>query len=171
MNVKRLVLISLLAAAVGVIAFIGCERPEPIDPNEGQPQTDAEDSLINQQTKIEHWRAVLPDGYYNYQDGTFHYNETYTYAYMDIYPEESVLHAVDIDTADIYLIISNGLYSPYSMNGDTITVNFHSEIELAEKQRKWLISRANDTIMYWQYLGSGIPENNNNYIFYLIGVE
>lgn len=46
---KRLVLISLLAAAVGVMAFLGCERPEPIDPTEGQPQTGAEDSLINQQ--------------------------------------------------------------------------------------------------------------------------
>ena len=42
---KRLVLISLLAAAVGVMAFLGCERPEPIDPTEGQPQTEAEDSL------------------------------------------------------------------------------------------------------------------------------
>ena len=49
MNMKRLVLISLLAAAVGVMAFLGCERPEPIDPTEGQPQRANEDSLINQQ--------------------------------------------------------------------------------------------------------------------------
>ena len=49
---KKLVLISLLVVAMGVIAFVGCER-EQIEPNEGQPQQRAEDSLINQQQNTE----------------------------------------------------------------------------------------------------------------------
>ncbi len=31
MNMKRIALISLLAAAVGVMAFLGCEKPEDIE--------------------------------------------------------------------------------------------------------------------------------------------
>ena len=193
---KRTVLISLLAAAVGVMTFIGCERPEPIDPTNGQPHR-TDDSLINQQVDttnvptndttvpptddttiiqfpenitVEHWRAERI-GYYNYHDGTYHHDETYTYAYMDIYPHDSILYATDIDTLDDYLIISNGAYSPYSMNGDTITVYFPTEMEIAECQRKWMIYRTNDNTMNWQYLGGGIPLSNNNYKFYLIGVE
>jgi len=50
---KKSILISLLVAAMGVIAFMGCERPETIDPTNGQPQRANEDSLINQQ-QIEH---------------------------------------------------------------------------------------------------------------------
>ncbi len=126
---KRIILISLLAAAMGVLAFVGCERPEPIDPTEGQPQSANEDSLINQQTRtVEHWRAVIPDGYYNYQDSTFHYNETYTYAYMDIYPNDSVIYTVDIDSTDGYGLFT-AEYSSYSMNGDTITVEVTSSLE------------------------------------------
>lgn len=45
---KRTLIISLLVAAIGVMAFVGCER-ETIDPTEGQPQR-ADDSLINQQS-------------------------------------------------------------------------------------------------------------------------
>ena len=83
---KRLVLLSLLAAAVGVMAFLGCERPEPIDPTEGQPQTEAEDSLINQQTRtVEHWRIVDEDvWYFDTIESTYHRNP-YTYGYLDIY--------------------------------------------------------------------------------------
>ena len=80
---KKLVLISLLVAAMGMMAFVGCER-EQIEPNNGQPLRENEDSLINQQgdtlsdkITVEHWKAVRI-GYYNYHDGTYYHNETYT---------------------------------------------------------------------------------------------
>ena len=177
---KRLVLISLLAAAVGVMAFLGCERPEPIDPTEGQPQSANEDSLINQQsdtntnqqpdnTVVEHWKAVMADGYYNYYDSTFHYDETYTYAYMDIYPNDSVIYTVDIDSTDGYGLFT-AEYSSYSMNGDTITVEVTSSLE-PEFQRRWLVVHPNDTTMIWQYLGWTIGFSGHGYLFYLIGEE
>ena len=37
MDMKRLVLISLLVVAMGVMAFVGCEKPEPIE----EPQDNA----------------------------------------------------------------------------------------------------------------------------------
>jgi hypothetical protein len=80
MNMKRLVLISLLAAAVGVMAFIGCERPEPIDPTNGQPPR-ANDSLINQQldtTNVPTNDIVLPT------DDTTTYDCT---EYWDTFPK------------------------------------------------------------------------------------
>ncbi len=46
---KKIVLLSLLIGMMGVMAFMGCERPETIDPTNGQPQRANEDSLINQQ--------------------------------------------------------------------------------------------------------------------------
>ena len=48
-DMKKLILISLLVVAMGMIAFMGCERPETIDPTNGQPQRANDDSLINQQ--------------------------------------------------------------------------------------------------------------------------
>ena len=44
---KKNIFISLLVVAIGVMAFMGCERPEPIVPNEGLQHHRAEDSLIN----------------------------------------------------------------------------------------------------------------------------
>lgn len=175
---KKIVLLSLLIGMMGVIAFIGCEKPEPIDPTNGQPQRTNEDSLINQQgdtltdiKTVEHWRAVK-NGYYNNYDGTFHRDETYTYAYLDIYPQDSILYAVDLDTADFYgLAFNNSLNSPYSMNGDTITVDIQYEIEIPEYQRRWLVFHTNDTVMFWRYLGTGIQNGDLHYTFYLIGVE
>lgn len=43
---KKLALISILVVAMGMIAFIGCEKPEPIDPNEGQQQLTVDDTVI-----------------------------------------------------------------------------------------------------------------------------
>ena len=178
---KRLVLISLLAAAVGVMAFLGCERPEPIDPTEGQPQSANEDSLINQQSDtntnqqqdnivVEHWKAVT-NGYYNYNDCTYH-EGTYTYAYMDIYPNDSTIYTVDIDSTDRIGLFGNG-YLSYSMNGDTITVEVTSSFEYPECQRRWLVVRPNDTTMNWQFLGLEwqVGVSTKSHMFYLIGVE
>ncbi|MBO7573036.1 MAG: hypothetical protein J6T48_12885 [Bacteroidales bacterium] len=46
---KKNIFISLLVVAMGVMAFMGCER-EQIVPNGGQSQQRTEDSLINQQS-------------------------------------------------------------------------------------------------------------------------
>ena len=43
---KKTILISLFAVTMVLIAFVGCERPEPIEPTEEQQAN--EDSLINQ---------------------------------------------------------------------------------------------------------------------------
>lgn len=43
---KKSILLSLLVVAMGVIAFSGCEKPEPIDPNEGQQQQTVDDTVI-----------------------------------------------------------------------------------------------------------------------------
>ena len=197
---KKEIFISLLVVAMGVMAFMGCER-EQIVPNGGQSQQRTEDSLINQQQNtedslinqqsdtiitptddssinhpeysgpVEHWKAVLIDGYYNYIDGTYHHNETYTYAYMDIYPQDSVLYTIDIDTADHYGLFGNKSYSSYSMDGDTITVDYQSDYELAIEQRRWLVVRTNDTTMNWQYLGWEFCKSSQSFMFYLIGSE
>ena len=120
---KRLVLSSLLVVAIGLMMFMGCEEPEPIIPNEEQQQHHRrEDSLINQQGDttiapnvdtsilppdnirlVEHWRAV-DSGYYNYHDGTFHQDEIYTYAYMDLYPQDSILRAINVDSNDYQVL-------------------------------------------------------------------
>ena len=54
---KNNIFISLLVVEMGVMAFVGCERPEPIEPTNGQLQRATEDSLINQQGDT----AVQPD--------------------------------------------------------------------------------------------------------------
>ena len=69
---KKIVLISLLVVAIGLMIFVGCEEPDPIIPNEEQQQHHRrEDSLINQQgdTTIndctEYWDTfpmIIPDG-------------------------------------------------------------------------------------------------------------
>ena len=43
---KNSILISLLVVVIGVMAFVGCEKPEPIEPNEGNRQltTDTTDT-------------------------------------------------------------------------------------------------------------------------------
>ena len=191
---KRLVLSSLIVVAVGLMIFVGCEDPEPIIPNEEQQQHHRrEDSLINQQgdttiapnvdtsilppdniRPVEHWRAV-DSGYYNYHDGTFHQDEIYTYAYMDLYPQDSILRAINVDSNDYQVLggFASGLYYPYTMNGDTITIDYQTpgEAELEVYQRRWLVFHINDTVMYWRYLGATIGFMNHNYKFYLIGVE
>ena len=43
---KKSIFISILVVAMGMIAFIGCEKPEPIDPNEGQQQLTVDDTVI-----------------------------------------------------------------------------------------------------------------------------
>ena len=48
---KTKLLISLFVVAMGMMAFVGCERPEPIDPNEGQPQRSTEDSIVSSQNE------------------------------------------------------------------------------------------------------------------------
>ena len=150
---KRLVLISLLAAAVGVMAFLGCERPEPIDPTEGQPQTGAEDSLINQQTRtVEHWRIVDEDvWYFDTIESTYHRNP-YTYGYLDIYLLENTLHWIDADSTDSY--VGGNRYDQYSLNGDTITIINTNGVSLYPQPDtlKYFIERENDTIMKWHFL-------------------
>ena len=185
MDMKRLVLISLLAAAVGVMAFLGCERPEPIDPTEGQPQSANEDSLINQQSdtntnqqpdniKVEHWGAVrIPnDSLYTDSIPVFTYADMEIFARMDIYIQDSVLYAINLEPTSFIggLMFGNGCFSPYSMRGDTITVHFQDNVGLPDDQKRWIITRWNDTIAYWDYFGIStdfIP----SYIFYLEGVE
>lgn len=49
---KRTLIISLLVAAMGVMAFVGCER-ETIEPANGQPQQRVEDSRDAQTTQQE----------------------------------------------------------------------------------------------------------------------
>ena len=188
---KKSILLSLLIGMMGVIVFMGCERPEPIEPTNGQqPQRVNEDSLINQQgdtmiildedslsTKItvEHWRAS-EIGYYNYYDSTYHHNETYTYVYMDVYPQENILFAHDIDSADgLSVLFGNDHYWPYSMDCDTITVEYqypeYTDYEINMEQKRWLIYHINDTTMHWYYLGPTVGLMDLNYTFYLMGVE
>ncbi len=184
---KRLVLISLLVAAMGVMAFVGCERPEPIDPTEGQPQTGAEDSLINQQgdnndsntnlsqdnlRPVEHWGAI-GSGYYDYSEGVY-ISGLYTYAYMDIYPQDSILQAVDVNPNDSRGLQFNGGPWSYSMNGDTIKVYFEvPNVDTHDPQytqNRWLIHYLAPDTMYWEYMGWYF-DFRPDYKFYLIGIE
>lgn len=73
---KKLVLISILVVAMGVIAFVGCERPEPIDPNEGQQQLTVDDTVIAiQDTMLTYfvgeWECI--DSRYSNNGGLFLY--------------------------------------------------------------------------------------------------
>ena len=170
---KKLILTSLLVLAMGMLAFMGCERPEPIDPTKGQPQRANEDSLINQQEDtlpgiitVEHWGAISKFGYYDYVEGIYHY-EPYTYGYMDIYPQDGVLTATDIDSTDGYeLAFAGGEYWPYSISGDTITVYYDTYGELFG----WRVSHYAADSMSWRYLGTCF-DNRCVCTFYLIGVE
>lgn len=196
---KKNILISLLVVAMGMIAFMGCERPEPIVPNEGPQHHRAEDSLINQQgdtaiapqidsgttqtadtcmylppdsiRPVEHWRAVT-NSYFDYSEGVYH-NEPYTYAYMDIYPQAGLLRANDVSSNDNKtLAFYGGDYWGYSMSGDTIRVFYDDpEWPVPENMQRWLVSHISADTMYWRFLGGGIPENIPNYTFCLIGVE
>jgi hypothetical protein len=56
---KKSILISLLIGMMGMIAFVGCEKPEPIFPTEGQPQQRTE-KLIKQQGEECQDTAVNP---------------------------------------------------------------------------------------------------------------
>ena len=165
-------LIRLFIGIIGVMAFLGCERPEPIDPTEGQPQTGAEDSLINQQGNnndsnaseyhrpIEHWsqKAFLSD-------------TVYDVTIMDIYPNDSVLYAINLDSTGWYGVAwGYGRFTPYSMSGDTITVYYQDDYGLPDELKRWIIYRWNDTTMYWKWLGSS-PNNPPDYVFYLNGIE
>ena len=164
---KRLVLISLLAVAVGVMAFLGCERPEPIDPTEGQPtnqQSDNNDSNTNlpqdNLRPVEHWSQKV-----------FLSDIVYDVTIMDIYPNDSVLYAINLDSTGWYGVAwGYGRFTPYSMSGDTITVYYQDDYGLPDELKRWIIYRWNDTTMYWKWLGSS-PNNPPDYVFYLNGIE
>ncbi|MBQ6277038.1 MAG: hypothetical protein IJK62_10070 [Bacteroidales bacterium] len=173
---KRLVLISLLVAAMGVMAFVGCER-EQIEPNNGQPQRANEDSLINQQ-KIEHWRIVDENvWYFDTIDSTPHRNP-YTYGYLDIYLLGNILHWIDADSTDSY--VGSNRYDQYSLNGDTITIINTSGVSIYPQPDtlKYFIYRENDTIMKWHFLFNpeewasipGVPHETWT-TFYFMGEE
>ena len=178
-NMKRIVLISLLAAAVGVMTFIGCERPEPIDPTNGHPQR-ADDSLINQQgdttinvdplaamidsilntkhdNEVEHWKYTLNE----------HYGAT---LFMDMFPSVNKINMVAFDTTGWYPI-NHGVHTTasYSFCGDTITLNYDNDTIVPEEQRRWIVSRPSDTIMQWNYLGI-LPQDGTSvyYSYYFV---
>ncbi len=46
MVLKKNILISLLAGTVVLMVFVGCEKPEQIEPNEEQPQQTVDDTVI-----------------------------------------------------------------------------------------------------------------------------
>ena len=177
---KKLILTSLLVVAMGMIAFMGCERPETIDPTNGQPQRANEDSLINQQgdtttnvdplaamedsilntihdTEVEHWKYTLNE----------HYGAT---LFMDMFPSVSRINMVAFDTTGWYPI-NHGVHTSasYSFNGDTITLNYDNDTIVPEEQRRWLVSRPSDTIMQWNYLGI-LPQDGTSvyYSYYFV---
>ena len=57
---KKLVLISILVVAMGVIAFVGCEKPDSIEPGERQSQ---QDSTICD-TSVVSITRIHPEWYY-----------------------------------------------------------------------------------------------------------
>ena len=161
---KRVFILSLLVVAMSVMAFVGCEEPEPIVPNEGPQHHRTDDSLMNQQgdtatnvdplvvmqdsilnaeheTAVEHWKYTL-NGHYG------------TTLFMDMFPSVSRINMVAYDTTG-WFPVAHGVHisSSYSFSGDTITLYYDNDTIVPEEQRRWLVSRPNDTEMQWNYLG------------------
>lgn len=69
---KKNIFISLLVATMGVMAFVGCEKPEPIVPSE-EPQQTIEDTTIVQDTMLTYfvgeWECI--DYRYSNNGGLF----------------------------------------------------------------------------------------------------
>ncbi len=69
---KRNILLSLLIGMMGVMAFVGCEKPEPIVPSE-EPQQTIEDTTIVQDTMLTYfvgeWECI--DYRYSNNGGLF----------------------------------------------------------------------------------------------------
>lgn len=69
---KKNIFISLLVVAMGVMAFVGCEKPEPIVPSE-EPQQTIEDTTIVQDTMLTYfvgeWECI--DYRYSNNGGLF----------------------------------------------------------------------------------------------------
>ncbi len=178
---KRLALSSLIVVAVGLMMFMGCEELEPIIPNEEQQQHHRrEDSLINQQgdttinldpleamedsilnaeheTAVEHWKYTL--------------NENYgATLFMDMFPSVSRINMVAFDTTG-WFPVSHGVHTSasYSFSGDTITLYYDNDTIVPEEQRRWLVSRPNDTVMQWNYLGI-LPQDGTSvyYSYYFV---
>ena len=69
---KKSILLSLLIGMMGVMAFVGCEKPEPIVPSE-EPQQTIEDTTIVQDTMLTYfvgeWECI--DSRYSNNGGLF----------------------------------------------------------------------------------------------------
>ena len=94
---KRLVLVSLLAAAVGVMAFLGCEKPEDIEiPVASKPQT-TDSSVINTQ----------PTNMANQQT-----TDTTNQQIADTTNSQSVIHNTELSYTGCHSSQSKGPYDP-----------------------------------------------------------
>ena len=98
---KRIALISLLAAAVGVMAFIGCEKPEEIEiPVASKPQT-TDNSVINAQ----------PTNMANQQT-----TDTTNQQIADTANSQNVIHNTALSYSDCHSNQRNGIYEELLSN-------------------------------------------------------
>lgn len=149
---KRTLILSLLFAALGVMSFVGCERPEAIEPNEGQPQQRAEDSLISQQGNTTNYMDMSINDYIH---GRWH---------CEI--NDSTTIELVIDTASNTfsafserwnefsgLLMGNGSVEHYYTNGDTIFVNQIDDMQFYENVTfPWLVKRISHESMELSYM-------------------
>ena len=126
---KRTLIISLLVAAMGVIAFMGCEKPEEIEnPVVSKPQT-TDSTVINPQTVdtantqsvIHNTELSYTDCQHNQRDGLYDPIISYTY--------ENGILSLTIEnfclTCGTYTIVENS-----EIDDQTINVNFGIIYEL-----------------------------------------
>ena len=165
---KRTLILSLLIGMMGVMAFVGCERPETIEPNEGQPQQRAEDSLISQQGDTINYMDMSTNDYIH---GKWH---------CEI--NDSTIIDLDIDTASNTfsafserlnefsgLLMGYGSVEHYYMNGDTIFVTQIDNETLPQNAPYiWLVRRISHESMemsYMNFLPQGGIIYRTNYLY------
>lgn len=127
--------ISLLVVAMGVMAFLGCERPEPIEPNDGNRQltTDTIDTIgiytvsvtrINIYPGFEQCAGRIPDEEFLIVDYDYNMEETDYDAYWVLLindeeryenllgyceytdPQEIELPVIDFNKSSVFLMLA-----------------------------------------------------------------